>query len=227
MLVPKRELDHAVAISNASYKVSRAVGPAIGGLAIAAISLDFPFWFYCATNSLVIAALLGGALPAEPLRLSRPSVSSAQSAPGRGTPGTIATWTRRSFAPPQFFPFASAYWTLLPLVARTQLHSGSEVYGALMATIGLGSIIGTLGLDWLREPLGPDRLAGLATIGIVLALVLFGVARAIPLAFAASLLAGACWVVMMATLFVSAQVALLEWVRGRGLAIFLTVYFGR
>ena len=31
---------------------------------------------------------------------------------------------------------------------------------------------------------------------------------------------------MMATLFVSAQVALPEWVRGRGLAVFLTVYFG-
>jgi hypothetical protein len=58
MLVPRRELDHAIAISNASYKVSRAVGPAIDGLAIAAISLYFPFWFYCATNSLVIGALL-------------------------------------------------------------------------------------------------------------------------------------------------------------------------
>src|SRR5271169_7074352 len=31
---------------------------------------------------------------------------------------------------------------------------------------------------------------------------------------------------MMTTLFVSAQVALPEWVRGRGLAIFLTVFFG-
>jgi predicted MFS family arabinose efflux permease len=95
-----------------------------------------------------------------------------------------------------------------------------------MGTIGLGSIIGTLGLDWLKERLGPDRLAGLATIGTALALVLFGVARSTPLAFAASLLVGACWVVMMATLFVSAQVALPEWVRGRGLAVFLTVYFG-
>ena len=46
------------------------------------------------------------------------------------------------------------------------------------------------------------------------------------LAMAASLVAGACWIVMMTTLFVSAQVALPDWVRGRGLAIFLTAYFG-
>ena len=31
---------------------------------------------------------------------------------------------------------------------------------------------------------------------------------------------------MLTTLFVSAQVALPEWVRGRGLAVYLTVYFG-
>jgi hypothetical protein len=42
----------------------------------------------------------------------------------------------------------------------------------------------------------------------------------------ASLVAGASWITMMTTLFVSAQVALPEWVRGRGLAIFLTVFFG-
>jgi MFS family permease len=226
MLVPKRELDDAIAISNASYNVSRAIGPAIGGLAIAAISLNFPFWFYCATNSLVVAALLWWRAPRRPPEtLPAERLVSAVSAGlryARNNRDLDSTLIRAA----AFFPFASAYWALLPLVARTQLHGGSEVYGALMGTIGLGSIIGTLGLDRLKERLGPDRLAGLGTIGTALALVLFGVARETPLAFAASLLAGACWVVMMATLFVSAQVALPEWVRGRGLAVFLTIYFG-
>ncbi len=42
----------------------------------------------------------------------------------------------------------------------------------------------------------------------------------------ASFVAGASWIVAMTTMFVSAQVALPDWVRGRGLAIFLTAYFG-
>ena len=51
--------------------------------------------------------------------------------------------------------------------------------------------------------------------------------RASPsIAALASLIAGASWITMMTTLFVSAQVALPEWVRGRGLAIFLTAFFG-
>ena len=46
------------------------------------------------------------------------------------------------------------------------------------------------------------------------------------LAFVASFISGAASIVALTTFFVSAQVALPEWVRGRGLAIFLTVYFG-
>ena len=46
------------------------------------------------------------------------------------------------------------------------------------------------------------------------------------LAYIASFIYGAASIVALTTFFVSAQVALPEWVRGRGLAIFLTVYFG-
>ena len=46
------------------------------------------------------------------------------------------------------------------------------------------------------------------------------------LALVASLVAGASSIIALTTFFVSAQVALPDWVRGRGLAIFLTVYFG-
>jgi MFS family permease len=159
MLVPKRELDDAIAISNASYNVSKALGPAIGGLAIAAISLDFPFWFYCVTNSLVVAALLWWRAPRRvPETLPAELLVSAVSAGvryARNNRDLDSTLIRAA----AFFPFASAYWALLPLVARTQLHSGSEVYGALMGTIGLGSIVGTLGLDWLTERWG--RIASL------------------------------------------------------------------
>ena len=49
--------------------------------------------------------------------------------------------------------------------------------------------------------------------------------RTIPPRVVACLVAGASWTVVL-TLYVSAQVALPDWVRGRGLAIFLTAVFG-
>ena len=46
MLVPKSELDSAIAFNSASYNISRALGPALGGIAISAISIMLPFWFF-------------------------------------------------------------------------------------------------------------------------------------------------------------------------------------
>jgi len=43
---------------------------------------------------------------------------------------------------------------------------------------------------------------------------------------AASMLAGASWIAVLSNLNVSAQVALPEWVRARGLSVFITMFFG-
>ena len=46
------------------------------------------------------------------------------------------------------------------------------------------------------------------------------------MALSASIIAGVSWIAVLASLNVSAQVALPDWVRGRGLAMFVTVFFG-
>jgi quinol monooxygenase YgiN len=56
--------------------------------------------------------------------------------------------------------------------------------------------------------------------------VLYGLAHEPMTALAASAIAGASWIAALATLGVSAQVALPDWVRGRGLALYTTVFFG-
>lgn len=57
-------------------------------------------------------------------------------------------------------------------------------------------------------------------------MVLFALAHDSATALAASLIAGLSWIAALSSLNVSAQVALPEWVRGRGLAMFVTTFFG-
>jgi hypothetical protein len=57
-------------------------------------------------------------------------------------------------------------------------------------------------------------------------MILFALARNPATALAGSVVAGASWIAVLASLNVSAQVALPDWVRGRGLAIFVTAFFG-
>ncbi|HZZ63436.1 MAG TPA: MFS transporter [Roseiarcus sp.] len=226
MLVAKDDLDSAIAVNNTSFNLSRAIGPALGGFTIAAISIDFPFWCYCLANLALTAAVLWWRAPRR-IQETLPAERFASAVRTglryvRHNRAIDATLIRAV----AFFLFASAYWALLPLVARMQMRNGPAIYGVLLGMIGLGSIIGSFCLNWLKERLGPDRLAILASAGTVAALAMYGAAREPVLAMAASVTAGASWIVMMTTLFVSAQVALPEWVRGRGLAIFLTTYFG-
>ena len=226
LLVAPRELASAVAANGAAYNMSRAVGPALGGVAIAALGIQSPFWAFSASNLALIAALVwwrsprkgAESLPAE--RLSSAIRTGLRYAANNRFLGATMV---RAIA---FFPFASAYWALLPLIARSQMSNGPEVYGALLGAIGVGAIGSSFALNWLKAELGPDRLAILGSLGSALALVLFAFARDPAIALLACLIAGASWIIVMACLFVSVQVALPDWVRGRGLAIFLTVHFG-
>ena len=102
MLVPKHDLDSAIAINNASYNVSRAIGPALGGLAIATVSIAAPFWCFCVGNIAVLAALIWWRAPRRARSPCLPSALSARCAPACATPETIATLIRRSSAPSPF-----------------------------------------------------------------------------------------------------------------------------
>jgi hypothetical protein len=114
----------------------------------------------------------------------------------------------------------------LPLVARNQVAGGPELFGLLLGVIGAGAVSAAFALPWLKRRLGADRLVAGGTIGTAVALVLFALAKQPAVALAASLIAGVSWIAILATINVSAQVALPSWVRGRGLSIFGTVMFG-
>jgi MFS family permease len=225
-LVPRRDLQSAVAINSIGFNISRAVGPALGGAVTAALGIAAPFWINAISNLGVVGGLLwwrspqkgAGHLPAERFGSAlRTGIRYA-----RNNPHLRATLIRAD----GFFLFASAYWALLPLVARNQIAAGPEIYGLLLGAIGAGAVAGALMLPWLKARLGPDRVVAAGTVGTAVALVLFGLARNTATGLVASLIAGISWIALLSTLNVSAQVALPEWVRGRGLALFMTVYFG-
>src|SRR5262249_30576037 len=122
--------------------------------------------------------------------------------------------------------FATAYWALFPLIARQQAAGGPELFGFMLGVMGAGAVGGAFALRWLESKLGADWLAAVGTIATAIATVLFALARGPTIAIAASLIAGAAWTVAVATFNVAAQVALPDWVRGRGLAMFVAIFFG-
>jgi MFS family permease len=225
-LVPRQDLPEAVAATSVGVNVSRALGPALGGVITAALGIAAPFWVNAGSNLGSIAGLLWwrapqtgrGRLPTE--RLASAVQTGIRYA--RHSQHLRATLLRAV----GFFLFASAYWALLPLVARDRIAGGPRLYGILLGVIGASAVGGAFALPWLKRQLGPDRLVAGGAIGTASALLLFGLARNPATAIAASVLAGISWIAVLSSLNVSAQFALPEWVRGRGLAVYMTVLFG-
>jgi MFS family permease len=225
-LVPKADLPSAVAANSVGINVSRAIGPAIGGVLVGALGIAAPFWLDAFSNVGVIAALIWwrapkrshSALPPEPFGSAiRTGLRYA-----RFSPYLRATLIRTI----AFFVFGSAYWALLPLVARTQIAGGPALYGVLLGAIGASAVGGAFLLRRFRERLGADLLVADASLGTSIATALFAMAHRPATAVIASFIAGASWIAAVSSLNVSAQVALPEWVRGRGLAMYVTVMFG-
>lgn len=225
-LVSKEDFPAAVALSAVSINLSRAIGPAIGGVIIASLGLAWPFLFNAVSFLAVIAALAWW----------RPVVPATTQPAREAFVDAMATGVRHVWdsAPLRatllrviaFFAFASAYWALLPLIARQRLGGGSQLYGTLVACIGVGAVTGAQFLPRLRARFGPDRVIIASSCGTALVLITFALVEIPAAAALACLVAGATWIAAISTFSVSAQLLLPDWVRARGLAVYNTLFYG-
>lgn len=225
-LVNRPVLRPAVALNSLGINIARAVGPALAGFIIAGIGIWAPFVLNTLSYLFVIAALLWWRPPPAPVRALPPEHLVGALRAGlryvRSSAAMRATLARAV----AFFVFASGYWAMLPLIARDLLGGGPGLYGTLLGCVGAGAIAGAMLLPRLNARFGPDRLVAGGTLGTAAALVVFAVVRDLYLAAAMSAVAGASWIAVLSSLNVSAQTALPDWVRARGLSVFVTVFFG-
>ncbi len=225
-LVPRPQLPAAIALNSVGINVSRATGPAIAGFLIVSIGMVAPFALNAVSFIGIIAALLWWQPPAPtPRHLPHERIASAIAVGvryGLNSDPLKATLVRAA----AFFMFASALWALLPLIAREVLGGDARLYGILLASIGVGAVLAAFVLPTIKAHLGPNGSVAAGCIGTAVALAILAVTKNKAVAIGAVALAGVCWTGVLSSLYVSAHVSLPEWVRARGLSIYLIVFFG-
>jgi MFS family permease len=224
-LVPAEQFPQAVALGGVSINIGRAVGPAVGGVIVAAAGPQVVFALN-AVSFLAVTVVLARwrrprierVMPAETLV----SAIRAGFRYGRHSRALSAVLVRSGL----FIVPASALLALLPLVARGPLRLGAAGFGGLLAAFGAGAIVSAVLLPRLRAWLSVDAvIAGstllVAAAGFVLAYVHQTAVVAVVL-----VVGGAGWVSALSALNVAAQGAVPEWVRARGMALYLLVFQG-
>src|ERR1700678_3551503 len=193
-LVPKSDLPAAIAANSVGINVSRAVGPALGGVMAATAGIAAPFWFNAFSNIGVIGALVRWRAPEKSRSRLPPETFGTAMRTGLRHARYNSYLGATRIRAIGFFVFASAYWALLPLVARQQIAGTPALYGTLLAVIGASAGGGAFLLRRFRARLGADRLLALATLATALATTLFGAAHGALTALVASLIAGVSWI---------------------------------
>jgi MFS family permease len=224
-LVARPELPAALALNGVGINAARALGPALGGLVVAAAGPGAAFLLNAASFAGVIAVLYRWRRPVRHSTLPAERMMGAILAGlryVRHAPDLRSVLVRSG----AFILSGSALWALLPVVARFDLGLGPGGYGLLLGCLGIGAVLGALLLPWWRRTVAANTLVAGATL--TFAAVLLGAALAPGfLAMGAVMLAGgAAWLVLLTSFHSSAQAALPGWVRGRALAIYLMLFFG-
>ena len=220
-LVPAKQHASAVALNSAGFNVARAVGPAMGGLIVAAVGCGTTFLLNAFSFLGVILFLYRWKRPAE-ARLKSQHVWSAI---GDGFSYVRESGLAKSvlLRTGTFSVAAVAMLALLPIIARPY---GARGYGVLLGCFGLGALLGALALPRLRERLSVDGVV--VTAILIFAGMTFAAGRAenFALLCVVMLVAGAAWIGILACLNVAAQTMCPAYVRARALSFYLLVLQG-
>ncbi len=224
-LLPKEELVGAIALNGISFNIARAVGPALGGFAIAWAGPEAAFVLNAVSFIWLIVVLLLWKPEARNRRMPPEHLVSAMRAGlrfVRATPAMHAAILRSCV----FFLFSASIWGLMPLFVRQQLGLGPQAFGMMLATMGAGAVAAGFALPMARARFNRDQLVFGASLLAALGMAILAVSHHWAPAMFAMLIFGAAWISAGATLSTAAQLACPAWVRARAIAIYQLCFFG-
>ena len=224
-MVPRSQLPAAVALNSMGFNIARSLGPAIGGVIVAAAGAAAAFAANALSYTALIAVLARWRPAAAAQVLPRETLGLAVQAGVRyvSMSPAIRTVLLRSF---MFGVGASVVMALLPLVAKHLMAGGPLTYGLLLGAFGVGAVSGAVGSAQLREWLSTESIVRWSTLALAVATAILGVSTTLWLTMFVLLVCGAAWVLVLSTFNVTMQMSAPRWVVARALSLYQMAAFG-
>ncbi|MBZ9708996.1 MFS transporter [Mesorhizobium sp. ESP7-2] len=224
-IVPRNKVPAAVALNSMGFNLTRSVGPAIGGIIVAAAGAAAAFAAN-AVSYIGLIVVLARWKPDVPVStLPRESLGAAMGAGLRyvAMSPNIGKVLVRGAA----FGFsAGAVLALLPLVARDVVRGDALTYGIMLGAFGIGAVGGALISVRLRQLLSSETMVRCAFAGFAACAFNAAISQHAWQTSLGLLVGGACWVIALSHFNVTVQMATPRWVVGRVLSVYQTATFG-
>ena len=220
--VSQQNFTAGIALNSAGFNVARAIGPALGGLVIAAAGSGIAFLLNAVSFFGVIYFLYRWKQPPGRTTLRATHMTEAMFdglRHMRGSPEVKSVLVRSAV----FSISASALPALLPLLAHP---FGSQGYGLLLGFFGLGALLGATLMPLFRRTASTDALVSTATVVFALTTYAGGRWHSFAVLSVAMFAAGVAWIQVLASLNVSAQTMCPGHMRARAISMYLLVLQG-
>jgi MFS family permease len=223
-LVGRTDLPNAIALNSTLFNATRVMGPAVGGVVIAAVGMANCFFLNSASFLAVLLALVLIKLPPARTAPWKPFIKAMRELldhllERRELKLILLLMSTTAV-------FAMPYFVLLPILARDTLGVGPRGFGLLMAMSGLGAFAGglTLARRLTRRPPMPSFLGGLALF--LLGLMGLGLCRNYYAALGCMALTGFGMVMQLSTGNSLLQLNVPDELRGRLMSLFGLIVMG-
>jgi predicted MFS family arabinose efflux permease len=228
-LVPRSQLEAAVALGTAGLNVARGLGAALGGVLVQACG---PGWVFI-LNAVSMIAFMIALLRWQQQRQDQDPTNNAPAERMVGAMKAGLRYARHSvplhavlIRTGIFVSASSAIWALLPLAARQLYHLSAIEYGFILSLFGFGTLAGASAVPRLRQSASQDQLLGAGSLLCAFCLTSLSCANSFPLAALAMFAGGIGWITACAALNSSLLSATPGWVRARVVAIYLMIFQG-
>lgn len=221
-VVPRADLLNAVTLSSMGFNSMKVVGPAVGGLLIAAVGAGGNFFVQAAAFTGVMVSFAFIRLrPSDRSHVRRVSVA-ANLREGveyvRTSPLVLGLMLTALI--PNLFAMP-VYQALLPIFQKDVLGLGPEALGLMLAAPGFGAVTTTVALAAFGSSIrrkGYLLLGGLMLLGMCL--IAFATTRSLPLALVALALVGCAQMAFLVTAQTLLQVVVPDALRGRVMSLY-------
>jgi MFS family permease len=221
LLVPRQDLQAAVALNSATMNLTQVLGPSLGGILVGLLHVSGCMLVNAISFVAILAALFAMRFRSVAVERHEQSVA-AQIADGfRYVARRESLWVPVVMAY-AVAALAMAFSRILPVFAGDVLHGGVGAYGKLQTAMGVGAIVASLGVA-VRGG-GSTRRLRIAVGGVVGALAVFALSHQLWLSLGALAVVGGSQMVFRTTALALCHEATEDSYRGRVMSIFLLDY---